>query len=65
MMARRYWVIGGEYDDAFARVLPGTERVRGPYADERRARTEWHRLTFAPRTTATTRYCIAAEGSPS
>jgi hypothetical protein len=61
-MTRKFWVIGGEFDDAFARVIPGTERVRGPFAEEWRAQTEWRRLTFAQRTTATTRYTIAAEG---
>lgn len=65
-MTRKYWVIGGEYDEAFVQVLPGTERICGPYLEEERARTEWRRLTFCPQTTtATTRYSIAAEGPAS
>ena len=61
-MTKRYWVIGGEYRDAgFAALVPGTETMAGPFADERRARTEWTRLTCRPAATATTRYAIAAE----
>ena len=65
-MTRKFWVIGGEYDEAFAQVVPGTERVSGPFTEEERALTEWRRLTFCPHTTpATTRYSIAAEGTTS
>lgn len=65
-MTRKYWVIGGEYDEAFGQVIPGTERVLGPFAEEVRARTEWRRLTFCPQTTAaTTRYSIATESANS
>lgn len=61
-MTKRYWVIGGEYQDAaFGALVPGTEKMAGPFADERRARTEWTRLTCCPASTATTRYSIAAE----
>jgi hypothetical protein len=61
-MARRYWVIGGEYEDAdFGALVAGTEKVAGPFADEHRARTEWTRLTCCPDGKATTRYSIAAE----
>jgi hypothetical protein len=58
----RYWVIGGEYEDAGFRVLvAGSERMAGPFEDEARARTEWTRLTRRPDCAATTRYSIAAE----
>jgi len=61
-MTTRYWVIGGEYQDAqFGRLVPGTEKMSGPFADERKARTEWQRLSCCPEATATTRYSIAAE----
>jgi hypothetical protein len=61
-MTRAYWVIGGEYRDAGLRALvPGTERVAGPFYDDGRARTEWTRLTCCPQATATTRYSIASE----
>jgi hypothetical protein len=64
-MASRYWVVGGEYEGPDFRVLvPGTETMVGPFADECRARTEWIRLSHAPDTgcRATLRYSIAAEG---
>jgi len=61
-MSRRYWVVGGEYDGPdFRSLVPGTEKMVGPFDDERKARNEWIRLTCCPRTTATTRYGIAAE----
>jgi hypothetical protein len=62
-MATRYWVIGGEYrDPQFTRLVPGTETMAGPFEDERKARTEWTRLSCCPAGgSATTRYGIAAE----
>ncbi len=63
-MTTRYWVIGGEYADPdFRALVPGTETMAGPFADESRARTEWTRLTCCPerRHVATVRYSIAAE----
>ena len=61
-MTERYWVIGGDYADAaFARLVPGTERMVGPFADARRARTEWTRLSRRPTATATTRFAITTE----
>ena len=59
---KRYWVIGGEYADPdFRSLIPGTEKMAGPFDDERKARNEWIRLTYCPGVTATTRYSIAAE----
>ncbi len=63
-MTTRYWVIGGEYQDAaFAKLVPGTETMAGPFPDERRAETEWRRLTCCPDRSpaATVRYSIARE----
>ena len=61
-MDRKYWVIGGEYeDDRFNGLVDGTQCVAGPYPDEGRARTEWTRLTFRDGARATTRYHIAVE----
>ena len=56
-MTKRYWVIGGEYEDPhFRDLIPGTEKMAGPFEDEHKARTEWTRLTCCPEgTTATTR----------
>jgi len=59
---KHYWVVGGEYKDPdFRALIPGTERMVGPFADERKARNEWIRLTYCPNVTAMTRYSIAAE----
>ena len=62
-MTMRYWVVGGEYQDPdFRALVPGTERMVGPFVDERKARNEWIRLTYGPHTaSATTRYSIASE----
>ena len=60
-MDKKYWVVGGEYDPQFARLLDGTQRVAGPFGNELRARTEWQRLTFRDGCCATERYHIAVE----
>ena len=63
-MTTRSWVIGGEYADPnFRALVPGTETMSGPFADEQIARTEWTRLTCGPerRNIATVRYSIATE----
>jgi hypothetical protein len=61
----RYWVIGGEYEDmARRRLVPGTERLAGPFESERKARDAWLRLTRAPGTRpATTHFTIVTEGA--
>ena len=63
-MTKRFWVIGGEYQDPeFQALVPGTEKMAGPFEDERRAKTEWQRLTCCPDRSpcATIRYSIASE----
>jgi hypothetical protein len=47
----------------FRALIPGTETMAGPYDDERRAKTEWTRLSCCPEKSgcATVRYSIAAE----
>ena len=61
-MGQRYWVIGGEYSDCrFRDIMPGTARIRGPFADELRARMEWQRLTFRDHSGAMERYSICVE----
>lgn len=61
-MTKRYWVIGGEYQGAdFAALVPGTERMSGPYQDRRKAETEWTRLSCTPAANAATRYAITTE----
>ncbi|HEY0411851.1 MAG TPA: hypothetical protein VGD66_01760 [Allosphingosinicella sp.] len=63
-MTKRYWVIGGEYEGPdFRALIPGTETMAGPFECERKARTEWTRLSGCPEKSrsATRRYSIAAE----
>ena len=62
-MTKRYWIVGGEYEDPdFRALIPGSETMAGPFDDERKARNEWLRLTYRPGTDpATTRYSIATE----
>jgi hypothetical protein len=61
-MTHRYWVIGGDYRDCrFDAIVPGTEEISGPFPDSNRARTEWQRLTFRDRLSATKRYVITDE----
>ena len=62
-MTKRYWVVGGEYrDPEFSTLVPGTEKMVGPFESEGKARNEWMRLTYCPDSrSATLRYSIAAE----
>ena len=63
-MTTRYWVIGGEYEDPdFRSLIPGTEKMVGPFENEQKARTEWTRLTCCPDRSpaATVRFSIASE----
>ena len=62
-MTTRYWVVGGDYEGVdFRSLRPGTEKMVGPFACEKKARTEWTRLSCCPAGgTATTRYSIATE----
>ncbi len=62
-MKSRFWVVGGDYTDCnFERIVPGSEQIHGPFANENRAHTEWKRLTFRDQLPATRRYSIATEG---
>ena len=60
-MDKKYWVIGGHYDNQLGGLLEGMQRVAGPYGNELRARTEWQRLTFRDGCCATERYHITVE----
>ena len=62
-MTKRFWIVGGEYQDPnFRALIPGSEKMVGPFESEHRARTEWTRLTYCPDTSgALLRYSIATE----
>ncbi len=61
-MTTRYWIVGGEYADPdFRSLIPGTEKMVGPFDDARKARNEWIRLTYCPASSAMKRYSIATE----
>jgi hypothetical protein len=63
-MTKRFWVVGGEYlDPNFHALVPGTEKMSGPFQNEAAAKVEWTRLTCCPDRgpAATTRFSIAAE----
>lgn len=60
-MAKQYWVIGGEYQCVeFQEVVPGTERVFGPFMSYQEANEIWRERSLASRSSATTRYSIVA-----
>ena len=47
-MTKRFWVIGGEYEDPdFRALIPGTETMAGPFEDERKARNDVTRTNLA------------------
>lgn len=63
MTNNRYWVVGGDYEgDNFDALVPGSERMAGPFASIDRARKEWTRLTFCDANPCQRRYAIASEG---
>lgn len=62
MTEQRYWVIGGNYRDLdFTALRDGTETLIGPFDREEDARSEWKRVSFANKSTATARYAIVSE----
>ncbi len=64
-MSNRYWVIGGEFEStAFERVMDGTQRVLGPYADRDTAKQAWEKLAVETRSICNARFTIVQEGSP-
>ena len=52
-MSNRYWVIGGEFNTAFERLMDGTQRVLGPYADRDTAKQAWGSWRSKPAASAT------------
>jgi hypothetical protein len=59
---QRYWVIGGNYRDLdFNALRDGSETILGPFECEQDAKSEWKRVSFEHKSTATTRFLIVAE----
>ena len=62
MQDQRYYVIGGNYRDLdFNALRDGCGTILGPFECEEDARSEWKRVSFANKSTATARYLIVAE----
>lgn len=62
MQLSRFWIVGGEYaTTTFDRLVEGSERVVGPFADRRTAEAAWRRLSEDTRSQCCVRYTIAAE----
>lgn len=58
----RFWIVGGEYDDQnFERLVRGTERLVGPFANRTAAEHAWRDLATATRPSCYTRFAIAEE----
>jgi len=61
-IANRYWVVGGLYRDAaFEALVPGTERVVGPFHEETEARHAWRILAEQSRSACLARFSITVE----
>lgn len=62
MQTSRFWIVGGEYaTTAFEKLIEGSEKVIGPYADRRTAEAAWRSLAESSRSQACVRFTIAAE----
>ncbi|MFN0043900.1 MAG: DUF4170 domain-containing protein [Alphaproteobacteria bacterium] len=58
----RYWIVGGEYDSvAFERLVPGTEKLVGPFERKELAEAAWRDMAQATRPSCQIRYTIAEE----
>jgi len=57
-----FWIVGGEYQCmGFDHLVPGTERVVGPFADEAAAELAWRELSEKHRSQCLVRFTIATE----
>lgn len=66
MRERRFWVVGGEYDDlTFTTLVRGGQRLSGPYKNRDDARDAWRAMAFASTAAANTRFSIVEEVAPS
>ena len=61
MHDQRYYVIGGNYRDLeFKALRDGSATILGPFGSEADARSEWKRVSFENKSTATARFTIVA-----
>ena len=59
---RRYWIIGGDYEDTrFEALRPGSQQVIGPFEDMELAERTWRTWADEARASTTRRYTIAVE----
>lgn len=58
-MAKKYWVIGGEYDSTDFKKLKSEETRRGPFASYKSAEAEWSKLSWQYVDQCNTRFKIA------
>jgi hypothetical protein len=62
MSQHKYWVIGGKYGDLnFEKLTGELPTIAGPFNCEEEAKSEWKRLSFERRASATTRFSIVRE----
>ena len=61
-MHPKFWVVGGTYTDTdFNRLVSGSERVMGPYADRDAALVAWRRVAEETRGDFYARFTVAEE----
>jgi hypothetical protein len=61
-MSKRFWVIGGEYRSTrFEELMPGTEKLLGPYPSLYDAQKVWRGISMASSACALERYAITTE----
>ena len=62
MHSQRYYVIGGNYRDLdFSALRDGSGTILGPFEREEDAKSEWKRVSFEHKSTATARFLIVAQ----
>lgn len=61
-MSSKFWVVGGTYTDTdFSRLVSGSERAMGPYADRDAALVAWRRVAEETRGDFYARFSVAEE----
>jgi hypothetical protein len=64
MAAQRYWVIGGDFSCMdFKTLRSGTQTILGPFESREDAKSEWKRVSFEHKSSATARFSIVLENA--